>query len=278
MGVKNCAGNSALNSLTNPADSEYNASPEHIVRYLILSDIHSNLEGLEACLQATKDQYEKVICLGDLVGYGPDPNAVITRVREISQIIIRGNHDKACCGLTDAAEFNPLAKIGTDWTRAQLTPEHLEFLRNLPVGPETVDWFTIVHGAPIDEDEYILGPGQALPALRQMEVQAVFFGHTHYQGGFMIAPNGRFQSIRCQFKEDAKPIPLKLEQGARYLINPGSAGQPRDSEWRVGCAVIDAEKREVQYYRTKYNLSETQKKMRAAGLPDALIRRLEIGR
>ncbi len=248
------------------------------MRYLILSDIHSNLEGLEACLEATRGQYDEVICLGDLVGYGPDPNAVVARVREISRIIIRGNHDKACCGLTDAAEFNPLAKIGTDWTRAQLTPGNLEFLRNLPVGPVSIDWFSIVHGAPIDEDEYILGPGQALPALRQMEVPATFFGHTHYQGGFMIAPNGRFQSIRCQFEDDAKPIRLKLEDGARYLINPGSAGQPRDSEWRAGCAILDAEKREVQYFRVKYNLLETQKKMRAAGLPEALIRRLEIGR
>lgn len=248
------------------------------MRYLLLSDIHSNLEGLEKCLETTKGKYDKVICLGDLVGYGPDPNAIITRVREIAQIIIRGNHDKACCGLTDAAEFNPLAKAGTEWTRAQLTPEHNEFLRGLPVGPVAIDWFEIVHGSPRDEDEYILGPGQALPTLRTMKIQASFFGHTHYQGGFMMTPAGKFQSIRCQFKDDGQPVKLKIEDGGRYLINPGSAGQPRDGDWRVGCAIVDVETREIEYYRMKYDLPETQKKMRAAGLPEPLIRRLELGR
>jgi len=248
------------------------------VRYLLLSDIHSNLEGLEKCLEAAKGKYDKVICLGDLVGYGPDPNPVITRVREISQMIIRGNHDKACCGLTDAAEFNPLAKAATEWTRAQLMPEHNDFLRNLPIGPLAIDWFEIVHGSPGDEDEYILGPGQALPTLRNMKIQAAFFGHTHYQGGFTLNAAGRFQSIRCQFKDDGQPFQLKLEDGGRYLINPGSAGQPRDGDWRVGCAVVDAERHEVNYYRTKYDVAATQKKMRAAGLPDQLIRRLELGR
>ncbi len=248
------------------------------MRYLILSDIHSNLEGLEKCLETAQDKYDEVICLGDLVGYGPDPNAVIERIRKISKIVIRGNHDKACCGLTDAAEFNPLAKAATEWTSAQLTPENKQFLRDLPLGPKAIDWFEIVHGAPIDEDEYILGPGQALPALRRMEVQATFFGHTHYQGGFLIAPNGKFQSVRVHFKDDGQPVKLKLEDGGRYLINPGSVGQPRDAEWRVGFAIVDAEKREVDYYRTKYDLTTTQKKMQAAGLPDALVRRLEIGR
>jgi predicted phosphodiesterase len=258
---------------------EYNATPlERAVRYLILSDIHANLEGLEKCLEAAKGKYDKVICLGDLVGYGPDPNAVIVRVREIAQVIIRGNHDKACCGLSDAAEFNPLAKIGTDWTRAQLTPEHNEFLRNLPVGPITIDWFEIVHGSPADEDEYILGPGQALNVLRNMKIQAALFGHTHYQGGFMISPAGKFQSIRCHFKEVGQPFKLALEDGGRYLINPGSVGQPRDGDARVGFAIVDGDPRAIEYYRVEYNLAETQKKMRAAGLPDQLIRRLEFGK
>jgi len=247
------------------------------VRYLFLSDIHSNLEALEKCLSMADGKYDEILCLGDLVGYGPDPNAVIVRMREAAKVIIRGNHDKACSGITDAAEFNPLARMATDWTRSHLTPEHVEFLRNLPNGPLTIDWFEIVHGAPIDEDEYILGPGQALPALRNLQIQAVFFGHTHYQGGFMLSPKGRFQSIRCASKEDGHTETLPMEDGGRYLINPGSVGQPRDGDWRSGFAILDSEARYIEYYRTPYDLPTTQQKMRAAGLPDMLIRRLQIG-
>ena len=258
---------------------EYNARlAGHTLRYLFLSDIHSNLEGLEKCLELAKGKYDEIICLGDLVGYGPDPNAVIVRLRAIAHVIIRGNHDKACASLSDAAEFNPLARLATDWTRQHLTPEHIEYLKNLPTGPLTIDWFEIVHGAPIDEDEYILGPGQALPALRNLAVQAVFFGHTHYQGGFMLSPKGRFQSIRCSSKEDSQTVTLPLEDGGKYLINPGSAGQPRDGDWRAGFAILDSDQRQVEYFRTPYDLASTQEKMRAGGLPDPLIRRLEIGR
>jgi predicted phosphodiesterase len=258
---------------------DYNASlAVPIVRYLFLSDIHSNLEALEKCLQLAEGKYDEIICLGDLVGYGPDPNAVIVRLREVARVIIRGNHDKACCGLSDAAEFNPLARLATDWTREHLTPDHIEFLRNLPIGPLLIDWFEVVHGAPIDEDEYILGPGQALPALRNLQKQATFFGHTHYQGGFMLTPKGRFQSIRCSSKQEGHTITLQMEDGGRYLVNPGSVGQPRDGDWRAGFCVLDADKREVDYYRTSYDLATTQQKMRDGGLPDPLIRRLEFGR
>ena len=248
------------------------------MRYLILSDIHSNLEALEKCLEVAEGKFGEVLCLGDLVGYGPDPNAVIERMRNLSKVIIRGNHDKACAGLSDAAEFNPLARLATEWTRQQLTPEHIGFLRNLPQGPVTFDGFQMVHGAPIDEDEYVLGPGQALPALRDLTTQAVFFGHTHYQGGFMLTSKGRFQSIRTLAKSDGLTYELPFEEGARYLINPGSVGQPRDGDWRAGFAIFAADTAKVEYYRTPYDLPKTQKKMRNFGLPDPLVRRLELGR
>jgi len=248
------------------------------LRYLFLSDIHSNLEALEKCLEVAAGQYQEILCLGDLVGYGPDPNAVIVRLREIAKVIIRGNHDKACSGLSDAAEFNPLARLATEWTRQYLTPEHTAFLRSLPTGPLLIDWFEVVHGAPIDEDEYILGPGQALPALRNLQGQAAFFGHTHYQGGFMLTPKGRFQSIRSSSKEDGHTFTLQMEDGGRYLFNPGSVGQPRDGDWRAAFAILDTELRQVEYYRTPYDLSTTQEKMRSSGLPEPLIRRLQFGR
>ncbi len=248
------------------------------LRYLVLSDIHSNLEALEKCLELAEGKFDEVLCLGDLVGYGPDPNAVIERVRKLAKIIIRGNHDKACAGVTDAAEFNPLARLATEWTRQQLTPEHIGFLRDLPQGPLNFDGFEMVHGAPIDEDEYVLGPGQALPALRNLTTQAVFFGHTHYQGGFMLTASGRFHSIRCLGGLDGLTFELVFEEGGRYLVNPGSIGQPRDGDWRAGFAIYSTDPPKVEYYRTPYDLPATQKKMRAAGLPEALIRRLELGR
>ena len=248
------------------------------MRYLLLSDLHSNLEALDACLELGEGKYEKVLCLGDLVGYGPDPNAVIEKARSIATIIIRGNHDKACTGDPVAAEFNPLARLATEWTRDALTLENFGFLRSLPAGPAQLDGFQIVHGSPFDEDDYILGPGQALPLLRSPETQTVCFGHTHYQGGFMLSPEGRFQAIHVPLKKDGVVLTLRLQDQGRYLVNPGSVGQPRDGDQRAAFAVIDSGQRVVDYFRTSYNLSKTQEKMRKAGLPQLLIQRLEHGR
>jgi predicted phosphodiesterase len=248
------------------------------LRYLLLSDVHSNLEALEACLELAQGKYEQVLCLGDLVGYGPDPNAVVEKIKSLASIIIRGNHDKACSGHHVAADFNPLARLATEWTRDELTPEHFSFLHSLPAGPVQLDGFQIVHGSPLDEDDYILGPGEAFPLLRSPESQTVCFGHTHHQGGFMISPQGRFQSIRLPMEKDGLSLTLRLEDQGRYLVNPGSVGQPRDGDWRAAFAVLDSEQRAVEYFRVGYDLSKTQKKMRKAGLPQPLIQRLEHGR
>jgi predicted phosphodiesterase len=245
---------------------------------MLLSDVHSNLEALEVCLELARAKYDQALCLGDLVGYGPDPNAVIDKVKAIATVIIRGNHDKACSGLDDASDFNLFARLATAWTRQALSPEHFEFLRLLPAGPVMMDGFQLVHGSPLDEDTYIVGPGQALPVLKDLETSAVFFGHTHYQGGFMVTPNGRFQSIRIPAKEDGLTFTLSLEEGGRYLINPGSIGQPRDGDWRAAFAIFDAEQRTLEYYRTPYDFHKTQEKMRQASLPEPLIHRLELGR
>ncbi len=248
------------------------------MRYLLLSDVHSNLEALEACLELAKGKYEQALCLGDLVGYGPDPNAVIEKLRSVASVIIRGNHDKACSGHPVVAEFNPLARLATEWTRDTLAPEHFEFLGSLPSGPVQLDGFQIVHGSPLDEDDYILGPAQAFPLLRSPETQTVCFGHTHHQGGFMISPQGRFQSIRLPLEKDGLSLTLPLENQGRYLVNPGSVGQPRDGDWRAAFAVFDTEQRAVDYFRTSYDIHATQAKMRKAGLPQPLVERLEHGR
>ena len=248
------------------------------MRYLLLSDIHSNLEALEVCLELAQGKYEQILCLGDVVGYGPDPNAVIEKIRPVASIIIRGNHDKACSGGTVPAEFNPLARLATEWTRNELTPEHFSFLHSLPAGPVQLDGFQIVHGSPRDEDDYILGPGEAFPLLRSPETRTVCFGHTHRQGGFMISPQARFQSIRLPSKKDGLILAFPLEDQGRYLVNPGSIGQPRDGDWRAAFAIFDSGQHTVEYFRTSYDLPRTQAKMRKAGLPQLLIQRLEHGR
>jgi len=248
------------------------------LRYLIISDIHSNLESFESCMELARGQYDQAICLGDLVGYGPDPNAVIDRVRESTDRLIRGNHDKACCGIDDAEDFNLLARIGTLWTRQELTPEHLSFLRGLTQGPMEIGSFQIVHGSVADEDEYIVGPIQALPALRALKVPLVFFGHTHHQGGFMLDSSGRFHTVYCDSRNNGRTYVLELEEGGRYLLNPGSVGQPRDGDWRAAFAILDNKKKQVEFFRTPYDLPKTQAKMVKAGLPEPLFRRLELGR
>jgi len=248
------------------------------LRYLILSDIHSNLEALEKSLKLAEGRYDQVLCLGDLVGYGPDPNAVISRIRPLARVIVRGNHDKACWELRGAEDFNYLARTATDWTRARLTPENSEFLRGLPSGPAQVDGIELVHGSPVDEDEYIFDSLEADQAFRLAESPLTFFGHSHRQGGFLLTGDRRLQAIPLSAIGDDEPAILDLEAGVRYLINPGSIGQPRDGDWRAAFAIFDRERSRVDFYRTPYDLAATQEKMHMAGLPEPLIARLEAGR
>jgi predicted phosphodiesterase len=248
------------------------------VRYLILSDIHANLEALEKCLQLAQGKYQKVLCLGDLVGYGPDPNAVIEMMQRTATVIIRGNHDKACCGIMNVEDFNPWARQAIFWTCDTLTPNHLSFLRNLAPGPLTMPGFEIVHGSAEDEDQYIFEPAEAIPALRNQSMQLVFFGHTHHQGGFSLNRAGVFQKISGGSRRNGRVLTLDLEDGTRYLINPGSVGQPRDGNWRAAFAIFDEAERRVDFYRTEYDIATTQKKMTQAHLPEPLIQRLEFGR
>jgi predicted phosphodiesterase len=248
------------------------------LRYLILSDIHSNLEALEKSLALAEGKYDELLCLGDLVGYGPDPNAVISRIQPLAKAIVRGNHDKACCGLMDAEDFNFLARAATEWTRTQLTPGHLEFLRNLPNGPLHVDGIELVHGSPFDEDEYIFDSLGAVQAFQSAQAPLVFFGHSHQQGGFKLTSDKRLQPVALPALEDGQPASVTLQDDARFLLNPGSIGQPRDGDFRAAFAILDLDQERVDFYRTAYDLGKTQQKMREAGLPEPLVARLEVGR
>lgn len=247
------------------------------MRYLILSDIHANLTALDASLEAAKGRWEKAVCLGDVVGYGPDPNEVIDRVRSIDAVTIRGNHDKASSGVANADDFNPIARAAALWTRRQLRPENQEWLEKLPQGPLSVDGFSLVHGAVNDEDEYVLAPAQALDSLAAAPSPITFFGHTHVQGGFFLWDD---KVSMVQVKAEGEPAyaPVKIEPGATYMLNPGSVGQPRDGDKRAAFAIADLPNNFVEFWRVPYNIEAVQRRMAANGLPEPLILRLSFGR
>jgi predicted phosphodiesterase len=247
------------------------------VRYLILSDIHANQTALEAALNATKGRWDQAVCLGDLVGYGPDPNEVTECIRKISVSTIRGNHDKAVAGLSDFEEFNPIARAAVLWTREQLQSQNLEYLRALPQGPVQTDGFSMIHGSVHDEDEYVFAPELALPGLQEAPSQVVFFGHTHIQGGYTL--RGAEMGV-LQFKPSGgNPFSrLAIERGTTYLLNPGSIGQPRDGDPRAAFAIANLEEGVVEFWRVAYDIEAVQSRMTQAGLPEPLVLRLSFGR
>jgi predicted phosphodiesterase len=251
------------------------------VRVLLLSDIHSNLEALEACLAAAP-AYDVVVNLGDMVGYGASPNEVIERSRKLGKFFVRGNHDKAVCGLIDIKDFNPVAALASSWTRDQLTPQNLEWLRTLPQGPTQIEGLPdaqFVHGSPVDEDEYVVNVGDAVAPLLVSPAVITFFGHTHLQGSFVMNDDhvdGFHPTYRTVGQIESSEFPLK--NGLRYLVNPGSVGQPRDGDWRAGFAVFDSDARIVTFYRVPYNLKSAQDRILAADLPQRLATRLAAGR
>jgi predicted phosphodiesterase len=247
------------------------------MRYLILSDIHANATALEAALAAAHEGWDRVACLGDLVGYGPDPNEVVERIRSLNAATIRGNHDRAGSGLADAEDFNPIARAAALWTREELRPENLAYLRDLPPGPVQVDGISLIHGAARDEDEYVVAPGQALACLLETPSAVNFFGHTHLQGGFSFHDNS-LEVFQPRPEPGASFTALHLEKGWRYLLNPGSVGQPRDGDARAAFAISDLEYEVVEFWRVPYEVPEVQKRMVTAGLHESLVQRLALGR
>src|SRR5467141_2470089 len=247
------------------------------MRILVLSDLHSNSTALEAVLAAAKNRWELSVCLGDVVGYGPDPNEVTPRLRELGTQTIRGNHDKAVTGLMPTDDFNPVAKAAVDWTRAQLQPGHLDWLSGLPPGPLATDGIVLVHGALQDEDEYVFTPAQALEGLLDSTAAITFFGHTHHQGGFSYQDT-QLEVLQIRPRPSEPFAALQIEEPRRYLLNPGSIGQPRDGDPRAAFAIADLDHHIVEFWRVPYDIAAVQERMQSAGLPDPLIERLAAGR
>jgi predicted phosphodiesterase len=247
-------------------------------RYLVVSDIHSNLEALEAVLTASaKQKWDGMIVLGDLVGYGADPNAVVSRIRELKPAaVVRGNHDKVASGLDTADDFNPMARAAAEWTRQALTPETLEYVRAMPMGPVLVeDTIEICHGSPIDEDLYVVATVDALRSIDEARAPLCFFGHTHVATCARVDGQRR---LEISVPQGHPEFTVPLLDAARYLINPGSVGQPRDGDSRAAYAIADVPERVVTLYRVAYPIEVAQKKILEAGLPPMLAYRLGMGR
>jgi predicted phosphodiesterase len=248
------------------------------MRYLILSDIHSNLEALQACVQRAKQAgYDAVLCCGDLVGYGPNPVEAIDLIRSLNAIVIRGNHDRVAAGIDEPTQFNPHARRAVFWTRSVLPEPYREYLMNLPIGPVDIDdEAQIVHGAVSDEDDYIFTEADADENFPLTNKRITFFGHSHFPVVFCTDHHGN--SVIATSYEFDEFIAVKCETGKKLFINPGSVGQPRDGDPRASFAIWDQDRERVEFYRVDYDIETTQKKMREAELPPYLIDRLAHGR
>ena len=269
------------------------------MRALILSDIHANIDALQAVLEAAPE-HDTVWNLGDTVGYGASPNESIERVRNLGAVFVRGNHDRACCGLMSLEDFNPIATRAAQWTQQTLSAEHTAWLQALAHGPldpnettargngsnghagkpsGTGPAVSVMHGSPLDEDEYILSMRDAWDPLHITEAPINFFGHTHLQGGFATDGDTMFKlNPHYSTRNGAEECEIELREGARYLINPGSVGQPRDHDWRAACGLFDDERMTVSFLRIPYDVRAAQVKILHAGLPERLAYRLREGR
>jgi len=243
------------------------------MRYAIIGDIHANLAAFTAVLGDINHQgeVEKVWCLGDVVGYGPDPHECIELLRQTNHVCVAGNHDWAAIGKIDTAKFNPDAAAACHWTAQQLSPEDVEYLSNLPLVIEEDD-FTLVHGSPREPIwEYLISTGVAKENFAYFKSQFCLVGHSHMPLVFSYNESGARSSVRFLAN-----IRLALGKN-RLIINPGGVGQPRDGDPRASYAIYDSETRLIRLYRVPYDIHSTQDKMVKCGLPIRLVARLSYG-
>jgi diadenosine tetraphosphatase ApaH/serine/threonine PP2A family protein phosphatase len=251
------------------------------MRYAVLSDVHSNLEALTAVLDAlAAERIDRYLCLGDVVGYGADPAACLSRLQAREAVIVGGNHDLACIGKFDDRWFNQLARAAVRWTRDQLGFTELDLLRRLPL-TATEGPLTLVHGTLRHPErfEYLVEAGQAIDTLTACQTLLCLVGHTHVP--FFLEYDLRQRRIGRLLTSatDLADVPFEDHPDAtRYLLNPGSVGQPRDGDPRASFAVIDTDTRHASIHRVSYDVAAAQRKIRQAGLPGFLADRLAVGR
>ena len=241
------------------------------MKFAILSDIHSNLEALKVVLDHAKQQQcTHYVCLGDVVGYGPNPKECLSIVRELDCPVVMGNHDEYCAGDMDLTGFNPMASDAIKWTRQQLTEEERTWLRNLKY-VRNVESFTMVH-ATLDLPErwaYVFDRLAAQSSFNYQHTPVCFNGHTHVPVAFVRGPGGIQGGLYTK---------IKIEVGRKYFINVGSIGQPRDRNPKSSYVIFDLDENVIEIHRLDYDIATVQKKIHAAGLPASLADRLAQGR
>jgi diadenosine tetraphosphatase ApaH/serine/threonine PP2A family protein phosphatase len=240
------------------------------VRILVVADVHANLEAFQAVLGDAhlRGGFEVIWSLGDIVGYGPDPNACIALLHELPHLAIAGNHDYAATGELGTEDFNPFAAEAVHWTTSQLTLEEQLWLGNLSA-VQIEGEFTLAHGSLIDPIwDYLVSPNGAYEHLVRQTTPYGLIGHTHLPGVFFQTPSGA---------RPADAIDTRLND-QRFVANPGSVGQPRDGDPRAAYALIDTDARRLHFRRVPYDVEITQAKIRAVGLPEYLADRLARGR
>ncbi len=245
------------------------------MRYLLISDVHANLAAFKAVLADAEGLYDKIWCLGDMVGYGPDPNECVELLLTFDHLCIAGNHDWAVLGKLDIDDFNPDARFASLWTREQISPGVFDYLDNLPIALIEETDYTLVHGSPRHPIwEYILYPAVAQPNFRHFNTPYCFVGHTHSPIIFKEAdsPSAMCEAIVPEFNNG--PI---LLQHQRVIINPGSVGQPRDGDARAAYALLNTDTGEFEHRRVPYPVSVTQEKMKQFDFPPRLWKRLAFG-
>jgi diadenosine tetraphosphatase ApaH/serine/threonine PP2A family protein phosphatase len=240
------------------------------VRYAVVSDIHGNLEALDAVLADVAGRADAVLCLGDLVGYGADPRACIERLAERALAITAGNHEYAVAGLIDLGWFNPYARAAALWTRERLDADHRSYLGALPLVAQ-VDDATLVHASPDhpEEWEYLVSAEDGFQAFAAFTTRLCFVGHSHLPGLWSLGSTGPVWIPGA--------VEVDLEHGRRYLVNVGSVGQPRDRDARAAYALWDAERGTVAIRRVPYDVDGARSKIMAGGLPQYLADRLAWG-
>ncbi|MFQ5877875.1 MAG: metallophosphoesterase family protein [Acidobacteriota bacterium] len=245
------------------------------MRYLVLADLHSNLEALRAALgYARRLGFERALVLGDIVGYGADPNGVVDALRALPELTaIRGNHDRVAAGITGPDGFNEAARASAEWTHRSLREDNRDYLGGLPRGPlEFSPGSLLAHGTPLDEDAYLLDGGGARACFESRPFDLCFIGHTHYPSLFAL--NG--DEVSAGLLRGGR-VEVRLAAGARFLINPGSLGQPRDRDPRCSFAIYDDDARTVTLHRLEYPVETARRKILDAGLPAVLGDRLRAG-
>lgn len=245
------------------------------MRLLVLSDVHGNVEALDAVLaRVRRKRFDTVLMLGDVVGYGAAPNQVVERLAELAppMVSVRGNHDKVATGIDRGTEFNEVALAAARWTERRLTPANLRWVRELPRGPrEVAPDLAICHGSPLDEDVYVFSDYDAEQIFAAHRPRVTFFGHTHVTSVFVETP------VRVLVRPLRGEGRLVLDPTFRYLLNPGSIGQPRDRDPRASFMTFDTKRRVVRWYRVPYPVEKAQERIRRAGLPGVLAERLAAG-